>query len=182
MTCDTGPADDGPTCPDCGALLVCVVEHVPDRPPVQRFDPPSRGRVSDDLMRYLFNEGLNGREIVDALREDYGITYTRQAVSRWRSVHNMPPLRTKSEAARALVPWRVLIGDSDHRLLKALRTEARMRDNLPISQPDRDRHAAVKRGQWDKGMVVKYDQNGFSAVPRRPGIDLDYIHDPTTEG
>lgn len=70
---DSATSDDAPRCPDCDLVLVCVAKHLPVRQPVQDFEPPKPGQGVDKLMRYLFDDELNGREMVDALKEDYGV-------------------------------------------------------------------------------------------------------------
>lgn len=135
-------------------------------------------KVSDELMAFLVGEGYSGPEIVRILKDDYGIDYTRAGVSYWRRRHNAP-VRTRTKSAEELVPWRVLQEDDSHRLLRFLRTEARIRENLPVDYPNAVRHASVARELRATKGVIYYDhENGFAIVPPRPGIDKDLIFDP----
>lgn len=135
-------------------------------------------KVSDEVMTYLVSEGYTGPEIVQVLKDDYGVDYTRSAVSYWRQRHNVP-LRKRTKTTEKLIPWRILQQDSSHRLLKFLRTEARIREGLPVDRSNAFRHAAVANELRSVRGVVYYDrENGFLVVPPRPGIDRDVIFDP----
>lgn len=140
---------------------------------------PGKAKLDDSLVKPLVEAGLNGQQIVDVLRHRHGIETTRAGVSYWRKVRGYP-VKTRSANTEALVPWRVLIKDESHRLLKALRTEARLRDGFKPARNDIQRlHSVVAEMRELGGMVVYYDQtNGFRLVEPRPGIDTDMIYDP----
>lgn len=138
-----------------------------------------RQKVSDEVMAYLVSEGYTGPEIVRILKEDYGVDYTRAGVSYWRRRHDVAVRGDRTKSMEELVPWRIRQEDDSHRLLRFLRTEARIREGLPVDRPNAQRHAAVARELRAVRGVVYYDhENGFQVVAPRPGIDQDLIFDP----
>lgn len=142
-----------------------------------------RQKVSDELMAYLVGEGYSGPEIVQILKDDYGIDYTKAGVSKWRNKHNIPA-RPRTASQEKLIPWRVLEQDAQHRLVKFLRTEARLREGLDVDEPSLMRHRAVLQELTALDVVIYYDQdNGFVLVAPRPGIDdpEDFIYNPRVD-
>lgn len=135
------------------------------------------------MMAYLVGEGYSGPEIVQILKDDYGIDYTKAGVSKWRNKHNIPA-RPRTASQEKLIPWRVLEEDAQHRLVKFLRTEARLREGLDVDEPSLMRHRAVLQELTALDVVIYYDQdNGFVLVAPRPGIDdpEDFIYNPRVD-
>ena len=137
-------------------------------------------KVPDRLMRELVvYEGLGNTEVVNVLREAFGIDVTRSNVSYWRSRNGLPSLVRKSANRDKLVPWRVRVEHNNHRLYRFLLTEVQVRDGIEPDTASAYRHRSVERELKRRpGMVIFYDaEDGFSLVTGRD-CDDDLIWDP----
>lgn len=134
---------------------------------------------SQALHRWIAMGINNNQQLADLCLAEQGVETTRAGISYWRKVHGYPPMRTRNASTEALVPWRIKSEHSHDRRIRFLRAEARIREGLPVNEPDLARHHAVMNELRKLKAVVYYDQeNGFQFVPPRPGIDTDLISDP----
>lgn len=138
-----------------------------------------RVRLPDDVMQRLVERGLGNSQILHILLQDHGVKTVTSSITRWKERHGYP-VRKSTEERLSLIPWRVSPAHSSNILYRRLRTAARARANRPLDRPSKLSLAAFEQDMSmlaDK--VIHYDRvNGWSLVPRRPGIDEDYIRDP----
>lgn len=167
---------------DLGAERVARAKRRPVPIVAGLYTPTGKGQAklpSAALHRWIAMGITNNQQLADLCLAEQGIETTRAGISYWRKQNGYPPMRTRNESTEALVPWRVKPEHSNDRRIRALRSEARIREGLPVNAPDLARHHAVFNELRKLKAVVYYDQvNGFQYVPRREGIDLDVIFDP----
>ncbi|MCK0112414.1 hypothetical protein MWU75_09720 [Ornithinimicrobium sp. F0845] len=81
-----------------------------------------------------------------------------------------------------LIPWEVRDQHGWEYPLAMLRVEARRRAGEQLRTIDIERVTGWKRSLQHRGAVVDYDpgtHEGFRYVPRRVGVDLDLIREPS---
>lgn len=143
-----------------------------------------RKKVPDEVMWGLIGRGLSNSGIVRTLLSEFGVTYSAAGVTVWKKAHGLP-VRSFSPERQELIPWRVLKKHHSSPIYRALHAHARMQAGLradpnfelPLTERQRRDKLAVHLADHDA--VVHYDQvNGWAIVPRRDGIDGDWIRDP----
>jgi hypothetical protein len=134
-------------------------------------------KLPDNLLHAMIEEGLRNVDIQRHLAAR-GIHVSRSALSMWRSRHGYA-VRQPTAAALALIPWKVAQRHASDAIYGALLIEARRRTNnisLTTNQLSRRNWLLKKLGP---GLVVHYDQTtGWCLLPRRTGIDNDWIREP----
>lgn len=130
-------------------------------------------------MHQLCGRGLTNSAMLRILREEHGVWSNQQAITAWKIRHGYPVRRPTKERLQ-LIPWRVKLSDSTHYTLSRLRSTARARAGGKLSKPSAGSWSAFREEMEENpGLVVHYDRvNGWVLVPRRDGIDNDYIRDP----
>lgn len=143
---------------------------------------------------------MGGRKIVDEgevigwfaegrtyawMQAEYLRKYGIETVpSMWSNFRYRKGLDRKIERNDDLIPWAVA---KEHRWaypLMMLRTEARRRAGLNPAAGMQDRLDKWLRRLARDNIVVAYDpdsEDGFTYLPRRPGIDTDLIRQPDTK-
>jgi len=130
-------------------------------------------------------------EVIRWFEEGRTYAWMCQEYERKYNIHTVPSLwgnfrRRKGLTRRLtrdddLIPWAV---KSEHRWaypLVVLRMEARKRAGHELTPLDEQRLASWKETLAEKDLVVHYDPDtdeGFFYVPRRVGIDNDFIRQP----
>lgn len=133
--------------------------------------------VNEQEVIRWFEEGLTYREMVDLYREKYNI---ETVPSMWSNFRRRRGLDGRIIRNDELIPWAV---KPEHRWLypvQMLRTEARRRAGVELSDSDRSRLESWMRTIEEEKVVVHYDgdtEEGFFYVPREES-DEDIIRRP----
>ena len=133
-----------------------------------------------EVVRWI-EEGKSEQWMTEEYERRYNLVVPRTAFAALRARRG--PVAGDSHRA-ALIPWEIR---EEHRWeypLAMLRLEARRREGRPLRPIDVQRLTSWKVQLEDKGAVVHYDPDtdeGWSYVPRRPGVDADLIRVPDPE-
>jgi len=119
-------------------------------------------------------------DVVRAYRAK-GIDVTQSAISQAISTG-----RVKVDMGRSTggVPWTLKPEHRHRHAARMLRSQARLDNELPIGAT-----LVTQVEQWRRGLevedsVIHYDpetDEGFWRVPRRPGVDLWWVRDPSVD-
>lgn len=131
-----------------------------------------------ELVRWLRDEGLTNGQALERYRAE-GIYMTTSAISMFRRRNGLDMIQAPHDIMSA---WAVAAPHRGLYAAKMLRFEGRRRrgEELPAE--------IAPRLEWWKaklnadGVVVLYNPDtpeGWHYVPRREGVDLDLISDPT---
>ncbi len=126
-----------------------------------------------------FSEGRTYEWMVQEYARKYHLEVVPSLFGNFRRRRGLPRRTVRDDA---LIPWAV---KEEHRWaypLAMLRAEGRLRAGSPVRQTDLDRLDGWKRGLTADDAVVHYDPDteaGFFRVPRRAGVDLDLIREPS---
>lgn len=121
-------------------------------------------------------EGRPYREIVELYNMAFGRRLSQSTINNVRKRNDMPGRIHRDDR---LIPWAVAPEHRDRMDLVMLRTEGRLRAGLDVVETRWVDHQSWRRDLDASGMVIHYDrEDGFTWVPRRPGIDLDLIREP----
>lgn len=135
-------------------------------------------KMPDRAVLRMVRKGYSNTQVVAALAER-GIEVTSQAVSAWKG-RNGFDLQTPSPEALALIPWRIAQEDAKHFFYNNLQIEVRRRRGTKVPKKDMNARDAFVRKLGDLDAVVHYDtENGWVLVPRRHGVDKDFIREPS---
>lgn len=133
-----------------------------------------------EALRWI-EEGRTYAWMVKEHAQKYGVRVTPSTFVNLRRRHGLPDRAVRN--AR-LLPWSVA---PRHRrsgtyLQQFLRVEARMRAGVEVSEDAANALAAFKARLARDGRVVHYEpltDRGWYLVPRRKGVDLDMIREPS---
>ena len=121
-------------------------------------------------------EGRPYREIVDLYEMAFGRRLSQSTINNVRKRNDMPGRNHRDDR---LIPWAVAPEHRDRMDLVMLRTEGRLRAGLPVIKERYDQLRTWRRDLEDVDMVIHYEpDDGFTWVPRRPGVDRDLIREP----
>lgn len=121
-------------------------------------------------------EGRTYREISDLYEMAYDVRLSLSTINNVRKRNSVPHRNHRDDK---LIPWTVAPEHRDRMDLVMLRTEVRLRRGAPVNEERMARHRTWRRRLDESGLVVHYtDEEGFTWVPRRRGIDLDLIREP----
>jgi hypothetical protein len=138
-------------------------------------------KIPHEKVRRLVRQGLTPKQIAETLLAEDDIRVTPAAIGMWRKRQGIAPTMARHAA---LLPWKLRREHKDLWPAVQLRTEGMRRRGEKISP-----RQAKSLDDWIANLeaqnaVVHYDrdsENGFYNVPRREGVDLDLIRDPTKE-
>ena len=135
-------------------------------------------KLDDKEVEALLRSGWSQIRVVRMYR-DKGIDVTQSAISQAITTG-----RIKADTNRASggIPWALR---SEHRWSNAarmLRAQNRLDAGHDIGQSLIPQLKAWRARLEREDVVIHYDPDtaqGFSKVPRRPGVDLRWVHEPT---
>ena len=123
----------------------------------------------------LLRAGLSQREV--AAR--YGVTQSAIAAARRRGM-----LKEGNTAYQSALPWRVRPEHLQLNVAKMLRCVYRLERGEAIGESNRRAVDSFIAGLQASDAVIHYDPEVspyFFRVPRRPGVDLGWVRDPSVE-
>lgn len=135
--------------------------------------------LPDKKVEMLTRQGLTPKQVAERLLAEDNIQVTPEAITVWRRRRGIQPLTTKHSE---LLPWTVKKQHQDLWPAQMLRLEGRLRRGESISEKQRMWLENWKKKLSELNAVVHYDpesEKGFYNVPRREGVDLDLIRDPS---
>lgn len=136
--------------------------------------PASKIVDEAEVLRW-FEEGKTYAEMSEIYREKYNI---ETVPSLWGNYRRRKGLARRINRDDELIPWEV---KREHRWrypLAMLRAEARRREGMELPERQGKRLDTWLEQMREADAVVHYEpdtEEGFFAVPRRPGIDTDLI-------
>ena len=139
--------------------------------------PGEKLQNTDEFTRW-WNEGKSYAWIVAEYERKYNLRITPAAIGNWRARLALP---RRQQRDLGLVPWAVQPQHRYRHALAMLRAEGRRRAGEPLSDIQAERLARWREFMKDENAVVHYDpdtEDGFFYVPRREGIDTDYVRVP----
>lgn len=138
--------------------------------------PASKIVDEQEVIRW-FNEGRT----YEWMCQEYLRKYNIETVpSLWGNFRRRRGLARRIVRDDSLIPWMVKEAHRWAYPLAMLRTEARVRAGVTLSESDEKRLASWKKMLGEGDLVVYYDpetEDGFFYIPRQPG-DTDLIHEP----
>lgn len=147
--------------------------------PAQLQPSAHRARIQDEeQVRRWYAEGRTYTWMSDEYERRYNITTTPTFWSYHRRRRGWSRRIVRDDA---LIPWPITPQHRWHFYFAVLRMEARRRAGASLAKADVSRLEVVKHELAERDLVVAYDpqtEEGFSLVPRRPGIDHDLIREP----
>ena len=139
-----------------------------------------RQKLDDSEIEQMLRSGKTQQQVVAIYRER-GLDITQSAISQAISSGRIKVDTNRNSGA---VPWKL---KAEHRWLNSarmLRTLARLERGLPVGPSLEAQVKVWKEGLEEEGSVITYDpdtKEGFWRVPRRPGIDLGWVREPTID-
>ena len=140
----------------------------------------STQKLDDSEVEQLLRSGWSQMDVV-RMYASKGIDVTQSAISQAISTG-----RVKVDTGRSSggIPWTLKPEHRHRHAARMLRSQARLDNELPIGQT-----LVAQVDQWRRGLevedsVIHYDPDtdeGFWRVPRRPGVDLWWVRDPTVD-
>lgn len=138
---------------------------------------PPRVQDEDEVRRW-FGEGRSYSWMSEEYERRYNIT---TVPTFWGNLRRRWGLPRRVSRDDALIPWAIAGQHRWHYYVAILRMESRRRMGAGLTETDEARIEVFKQQLAKHDLVVAYDpdtEEGFSAVPRRPGIDHDLIREP----
>jgi hypothetical protein len=135
-------------------------------------------KLDDNEIEQLLRQGKTQLEVV-AMYRDRGVDITQSAISQAISTGR---IKVNTDRNRGGIPWQL---KPEHRHLHAarmLRTQARLDAGLEVGVTLLSQLVTWKEGLEIENSVITYDpetKEGFWRVPRRPGIDLGLVREPS---
>lgn len=127
----------------------------------------------------LRDKGMTYQQIIDHLRETTGEEVTISAISQ---AFARAGIASQAPRYPEVIPWRVATRHQGHYHLRMLRLHARDKaGSLPDNDPRRDRLVYWRKQLDELNAVVHYvpeEEPGFFLVPKREGVDENYIRVP----
>lgn len=139
--------------------------------------PASKIQDEAEVVRW-FEEGRTYQWMCEEYERKYNI---RTVPSLWGNFRRRRGLQRRQVRDEELIPWAV---KHEHRWaysLEMLRTEGRRRAGVTLRDSDLSRLRTFKANLDEADLVIHYDPDtseGFTHVPRRRGIDTDWIRVP----
>lgn len=137
----------------------------------------SKVQNMQEVLKWL-EEGRTYSWMQEQYLKKYNIETT---VGMWASIRHRHGIPLRQERDEKLIPWTVLPQHRHAYPLAMLRVEARRRRGDELRETDASRLASWREALGND-RVVHYDpdlEGGFFLVPRREGIDLDLIREPS---
>lgn len=139
--------------------------------------PAAKLQNTDEFKRW-YTDGKSYEWIIEQYQRKYDLDITASAIGNWRARLGLP---RRQQRDMGLIPWAVQPQHRYRHALAMLRAEGRRRAGEPLSDIQSERLGRWREFMKDENCVVHYDpdtEDGFFYVPRRPGVDDDYIRVP----
>lgn len=134
--------------------------------------------VSEEEVIRWIREGRTYQWMTEEYSRRYHIKITPSAFANIRYRRGLDRRITRDGD---LIPWKVADQHRHVYPLAMLRVEARRREGRTLRASDAERLTGWKAQLAEGDLVVHYEpstEEGFFYVPRRPGVDRDYIREP----
>lgn len=139
-----------------------------------------RQKLDDNEIEQLLRSGKTQQYVVDLYRSK-GMPITQSAISQAIASGRIKVNTNRNSGG---IPWKLL---PQHRHLHAarmLRTQARLEAGLDVGASLKEQVRTWREGLEIENSVITYDPDtpeGFWRVPRRPGIDLGWVREPSLD-
>jgi hypothetical protein len=146
--------------------------------------PPKQRRYDYELLQNLTHPGATAADVAAAYEKETGEKISAGVVYSIWTRHKMT---SREVNAYTLVPWELGPDrrSKSGRPAQMLRAEARRRAGQVVSPKEEKKLDLFLALLWREGRVVHHDlkhpeanAGGWMYVPRRKGVDLDWIRDP----